>query len=100
MGCGAVEATGLGFFCFVVINPCVVSCQPTELFWVDFGLFCFISFPILLPPPSLPQAAQVAQVQAMQQQTSAAAAAGTPMIVGEGRIRHAESCVYGINIVL
>ena len=25
MGCGAAEATGLGFVCFVVINRCVVS---------------------------------------------------------------------------
>ena len=25
MGCGAAEATGLGFVCFVVINPCVLS---------------------------------------------------------------------------
>ena len=24
MGCGAAEATGLGFVCFVVINPCVL----------------------------------------------------------------------------
>ena len=24
MGCGATEATGLGFVCFVVINPCVL----------------------------------------------------------------------------
>ena len=27
MGCGAAEATGLGFVCFVVINPRVVSQQ-------------------------------------------------------------------------
>ena len=25
MGCGAAEATGLGFVCFVVINPRVLS---------------------------------------------------------------------------
>ena len=24
MGCGAAEATGLDFVCFVVINPCVL----------------------------------------------------------------------------
>ena len=35
MGCGAAEATGLGFVCFVV----------------DLGFFCFINFPILPPPP-------------------------------------------------
>ena len=29
MGCGAAEATGLGFVCFVVST--VVCCQPTEL---------------------------------------------------------------------
>ena len=38
--------TGLGFVCFVVINPRVLSANR-----VDFGLFCFINFPILLPPP-------------------------------------------------
>ena len=37
-GCGAAEATGLGFVCFVVINP-------------DLCFFCFINFPILSPPP-------------------------------------------------
>ena len=46
MGCGAAEATGLGFVCFVVINPCVLSANR-----VDFGLFCFINFPIYPPPP-------------------------------------------------
>ena len=43
MGSGAAEATGLGFFCFVVINPCVLAANR-----VDFGFFCFINFPILL----------------------------------------------------
>ena len=46
MGCGAAEATGLGFVCFVVISPCVLSANR-----VDLGFFCFINFPILLPPP-------------------------------------------------
>ena len=47
MGCGATEATGLSFVCFVVTNPCVLSAKR-----VDFGLFfCFIHFPI---PPRLP----------------------------------------------
>ena len=46
MGCGAAEATGLGFVCFVVINPCVLSANR-----VDLVFFCFINFPILLPPP-------------------------------------------------
>ena len=41
MGCGAVEATGLGCVCFVVLNPHVLSNR------VDLG--CFIQFPILLP---------------------------------------------------
>ena len=37
--CGAAEATGLGFVCFV-INPCVLSANR-----VNFGLFfCFINF--------------------------------------------------------
>ena len=34
MGCGAAEATGLDFFCFVVINPRVVSANR-----VDLGFF-------------------------------------------------------------
>mgnify|MGYP003571746643 CR=1 FL=1 len=48
MGCGAAEATGLGFVCFVVINPCVLSANR-----VDLGFFLFHKFPILLPPPPL-----------------------------------------------
>ena len=46
-----MRCCGSDFVCFVVINPCV-CCQPTELIWAFF--FCFIVFPILLPPP--PQA--------------------------------------------
>ena len=34
MGCGAALATGLGFVCFVVINPCVLPA--TELIWASF----------------------------------------------------------------
>ena len=41
MGCGAAEATGLGFVCFVVINPPVLSANI-----VDLGFFCFIEFPL------------------------------------------------------
>ena len=37
MGCGAAEATGLGFVCFIVINPCVLSANR-----VDLGFF-FVS---------------------------------------------------------
>ena len=48
MGCAA-EATGLGFVCFVGINP--VCCQPAELI---LGFFSFINFPILLSPPTGP----------------------------------------------
>ena len=46
MGCGAAEATGLDFVCFIVINPCVLSTNR-----VDLGSFCIINFPIFLPPP-------------------------------------------------
>ena len=47
MGCGAAEATGLGFVCFVVISPRVLSANR-----VDLGFFfCFTNFPILPPPP-------------------------------------------------
>ena len=43
------EATYLGFVCFVVINPCVLSASR-----VDLGFFfCFINFPIYPPPPVL-----------------------------------------------
>ena len=49
MGYGAAEATGLGFVCFIVVNPCVLSANR-----VGLGLFCFIDFPILLPPPPSP----------------------------------------------
>ena len=42
MGCGAAEATVLGFVCFVVINPCVLSAN-----MFDFELHCYINFPIL-----------------------------------------------------
>mgnify|MGYP003571757333 CR=1 FL=1 len=34
MGCGAAEATVLGFVCFVVINPCMFSANR-----VDSGFF-------------------------------------------------------------
>ena len=37
MGCGTAEATGLGFVCFVVINPRVLS--------ADLGYFCFTNNP-------------------------------------------------------
>ena len=47
MGCGAVEATCVGFVCFVVPNPCVLLANR-----VDFGrLFCFINCQFHLPPP-------------------------------------------------
>ena len=32
MGCAAAEATGLGVFCFVVINPCLWSANRVDLF--------------------------------------------------------------------
>ena len=38
IGCGAAEATDLGFSCFVVINPRVLSA-----YRVDFGLLFFVS---------------------------------------------------------
>ena len=47
-GCDAAEATGLGFVCFGVLNPCVSTNR------VYFGVFCFINFPILLLPPPSP----------------------------------------------
>ena len=48
MGCGAAEATGLGFVCFIVLNPRILSANG-----VDLGFFCFINGPISPPPPSL-----------------------------------------------
>mgnify|MGYP003571709352 CR=1 FL=1 len=49
MGCGAAEATGLGFVCFVVINLRVLFNR------VDLGFFCFINVPILLPSNGNPK---------------------------------------------
>ena len=46
MGCGAAEATGLGFVCFVVINPWVLSANR-----VDLGFFLFHKFSNFTPPP-------------------------------------------------
>ena len=46
MGCGAAEATDLGFVCFFFVNPRVLSANPS---W--FWAFCVINFPILPPPP-------------------------------------------------
>ena len=42
MGCGAAEATGLGFVCVLSANR------------VDLGSFCYINFPILPLPPCSP----------------------------------------------
>ena len=46
MECGAAEATGLGFVCFVVINPRMLSANR-----VDFGHFVEIIQFYLYPPP-------------------------------------------------
>ena len=52
IGCGATEATGLGFVCFVVINPCVLSANR-----VDLGFFLFHKFSNFTPlgPPTAQQ---------------------------------------------
>ena len=47
MGCGVAEASGLGFFCFGVINPHVLSANG-----VDFGFFLFYKFSNPPPHPS------------------------------------------------
>ena len=47
MGCGGAEAIGLGFVCFVVINPRVLSANR-----VDLSSFSFIIFQFYPPPPS------------------------------------------------
>ena len=39
MGCGVSEATGLGFVCFVVLNPRMLSANR-----VDLGFFLFHNF--------------------------------------------------------
>ena len=46
LGCGAAEATGLGFVCFVVMNPCVLSAR------VDLGFFLLQNFFKFIPPQS------------------------------------------------
>mgnify|MGYP003571710892 CR=1 FL=1 len=47
MGCGAAKASDMGFVCFVVINPCVLSANKA-----DFGLFCY-KFSNFTPPPQV-----------------------------------------------
>ena len=64
MGCGAAEATGMGFVCFVVINSFVLS---AAFFFfinilillpsanrVDLGFFVSWIFNVLTPPPPNP----------------------------------------------
>ena len=47
MGCGAAEATGLGFVCFVIINSRMLSANRDY-----FGLFLFHQFcHFTIPPP-------------------------------------------------
>ena len=54
MGCGAAEATGLGFVCFVVINP---RAQP-----IGFGFFFFVKYiSFLLPSPPQVKLADLAE---------------------------------------
>ena len=54
MGCGTAEATGLGFVCFVVINPRVVS-QQSCFFYCLFHIFPFLrSWCTFTPPPQCP----------------------------------------------
>ena len=50
MGCGAVEATGLG--CVLLLST-LVCFKPTELIWASF-FFRFINFPMLPPLPGQP----------------------------------------------
>ena len=60
--CGAVEATGLGFVCCVVFNPCVFPkylANRVDVGFSDFpdlGFILFLNFPIShSPPPPTPQ---------------------------------------------
>ena len=50
MGCGAAEATGLGFVCFVVINPLVLSNNWFVLAFIFVPIFS-LSLSLSLPPP-------------------------------------------------
>ena len=49
MGCSAAEATGLGFVCFVVINPLMLSAADRVDFWLFLFHWHFLRF---TPPPS------------------------------------------------
>ena len=49
MGCGAAEATGLGFVCFAAINPRVLSANRDDL---GFLFLKFTTF--FIPPTSAP----------------------------------------------
>ena len=44
MGYGSAEATGLGFVCFVIINPCALSANRVDL------AFLFHKFSNFTPP--------------------------------------------------
>mgnify|MGYP003571725524 CR=1 FL=1 len=46
MGCGDADATCLGFICFVVVNPYVLSANR-----VDLGFFVSLIFQFYPPPP-------------------------------------------------
>ena len=54
MGCGAAEATVLGFVCFVVINPRVL------LFIFLFHKFSYLTSFVLHPPPPIGSTVPVA----------------------------------------
>ena len=45
MRCCRCDRPGL---LFVLLLSTLMCCQPTELIW---AFFCFINFPIILPPP-------------------------------------------------
>ena len=47
----AAEASGLGFVCFVVFNPLVLSANRVDFGLLFFVVLCFIKCPINPPPP-------------------------------------------------
>ena len=74
-GCGAAEATGLGFVCFVVLNPRVLSANR-----VDLGFFFLL---LLFPwPPRLRPWQESSPLQLRQPQSAIWWTSGLDMVGG------------------
>ena len=93
MGCGAAEATGLGFVCFVVINPCVLSANRVFFWFILF--YKFSNFTIQVGLDLIVQRAKMldAEVKANPPSTK------TLQIVLQGSVRLQVNAVGGVDVV-